>query len=220
MNQLWGDVLNGEFKKDYFKDLKATLRKESVTVYPKTMDIFKAFRMTPYKTVKVVILGQDPYHGEGQAEGLSFSVPPGVKQPPSLKNIFKEINEDLGIPVPKTGCLIPWAQQGVLLLNAFLTVKAGKAGSHKDIGWELFTNKVIKVLSEQRENLVFMFWGAFAKDKSYFVDSTKHLVLTSAHPSPFSASKGFFGNKHFSQTNEYLKNNGKIEIDWRLENNV
>ena len=184
------------------------------TVYPDMYDLYNCFRFTPFEKLKVVLLGQDPYHGEGQAHGLCFSVNDGVPFPPSLQNIFKEIQSDLGIPVPTSGNLTRWANQGVLLLNATLTVRAHQAGSHQRKGWEEFTDAAIRSLAEQREHLVFILWGAYAQKKGAFIDRNKHLVLASAHPSPLSAYNGFFGNKHFSRANEYLKANGKEPIVW------
>lgn len=186
-------------------------------MFPPGNKIFSAFNHTPFDKVKVVILGQDPYHGEGQAHGLSFSVPEGIAKPPSLVNIFKEINADLGLPIPTTGNLEKWADQGVLLLNATLTVRANLAGSHQKKGWENFTDAAIKKLSKKRENLVFILWGRFAQNKEVLIDAGKHCILKSAHPSPLSAYNGFFGCRHFSKTNEYLRSKGIGEIDWRLE---
>ncbi len=218
----WLKVLNQEFEKDYMKSLKQFLvneKKEGKTIYPKGDDIFNAFTLTPFDKVKVVILGQDPYHGFNQAHGLSFSVKKGVKFPPSLKNIFKELETDIeGFKIPFDGDLTDWAKQGVLMLNSSLTVNAGDAGSHQDQGWELFTDEVIKVLSEKKENIIFILWGNFAQEKAEFIDINKHHIIKSKHPSPFSAYSGFFGSKPFSKTNEILKTLGKIEIDWNLKN--
>lgn len=213
----WLKALQGEFAKDYFAKLKAFLEeeKQKFRLFPPGNLIFNAFNLTPFNEVKVVILGQDPYHGHGQAHGLSFSVPNGVKAPPSLVNIFKEINTDVGIPVPQTGNLTKWAEQGVLLLNATLTVRENQAGSHQNKGWETFTDAVIKTLSDQKEGLVFLLWGNYAKNKAVLIDHNKHLVLTAPHPSPL-ARGGFFNNKHFSKTNEYLKQHGKTPIDWSV----
>ena len=183
-------------------------------IYPPGHLIFNAFNLCPFNEVKVVIIGQDPYHGPGQAHGLCFSVNDGVPFPPSLQNIFKEIKSDIGHEAPATGNLTRWAEQGVLMLNATLTVRAHQAGSHQRHGWETFTDAAIRILAEERENLVFILWGAYAQKKGAFIDRSKHLVLTSAHPSPLSAYNGFFGNKHFSRTNEYLKAHGKKEISW------
>lgn len=215
----WKKALAAEFGAPYFKEIKRKIlaeKKNGVVLYPPGKEIFNAFNLTPFDTVKVVILGQDPYHGRGQAHGLCFSVPDGITPPPSLVNIFKEIKNDLGIEVPKKrGNLEGWARQGVLLLNALLTVRANEPASHHDIGWEQFTDTVIKKLSDEREHLVFILWGRFAQQKEILIDAQKHLVLTSAHPSPFSATK-FFGCKHFSKTNEYLREHGKEPIRWEL----
>lgn len=212
----WKQRLAPEFEKDYFVKLTDFVRSEyqATTVYPPGKLIFNAFDHCPFDKVKVVIIGQDPYHGPGQAHGLCFSVNDGVPFPPSLQNIFKEIQSDLGTPIPATGSLIRWADQGVLLLNATLTVRAHQAGSHQRRGWEEFTDAAIRVLAEQRENLVFILWGAYAQKKGAFIDRNKHLVLASAHPSPLSAYNGFFGNKHFSRTNEYLSAHGELPIAW------
>ncbi len=213
----WQQRLQPEFDKPYFQELAEFVRHEYSTqrVYPPGRLIFNAFDKCSFDDTRVVILGQDPYHGEGQANGLSFSVADGVTKPPSLINIFKEIQDDLGIPVPKSGNLERWAVQGVLLLNATLTVRAGQAGSHQGKGWETFTDAAIKVLSEQKEHIVFMLWGAYAQKKGAVIDASKHLVLKSKHPSPMAAQwGGWFGNKHFSQANEYLRAQGLPEIDW------
>lgn len=214
----WRKVLNDQFSASYFVQLKEFLIGEKLkyTVYPRGADIFAAFDLTPFEKVKVVILGQDPYHGPGQAHGLCFSVPDGVDLPPSLQNIFKELNNDLGIPVSRKGNLKRWAEQGVLLLNATLTVRANQAGSHQNKGWEQFTDAAISHLSKQRQHLVFLLWGNYAIAKEAMIDKSKHLILKSPHPSPLSASRGFFGNKHFSRTNEYLNLKGLGEIDWRV----
>ena len=214
----WLGLLNEEFQKEYFADLKQFLIAEKSTyeVYPPSSKIFNAFDQTPVSKVKVVILGQDPYHSPGQAHGLSFSVPPGVKQPPSLKNIFKELASDLNINNPENGDLTPWAQQGVLLLNATLTVRKSTAGSHQKKGWEIFTDAVIKRLSDTQEHIVFILWGNFARSKAVLIDEQKHFILVAPHPSPFSAYTGFFGCRHFSKTNEYLKQRGLDPIDWNL----
>lgn len=215
----WLPVLQDEFNAEYFQQLKQFLveEKQLQTIYPPGGLIFSAFNRTPFDKVKVVILGQDPYHGPGQANGLCFSVSPGIKQPPSLVNIFKEMQADLDIPIPKTGNLEPWADQGVLLLNATLTVRAHQAGSHQGKGWETFTDAVIKKLSDEKEGLVFILWGKYAQSKEGLIDSYKHMVHKSPHPSPFSAHNGFFGSKPFSKANEYLKVLGKEPIDWRVE---
>jgi uracil-DNA glycosylase len=211
----WKKHLEEEFGKEYFKELTDFVREEYKTkkVYPPPKDVFRAFELTPFDKVKVVILGQDPYHGAGQAHGLSFSVKHGVQTPPSLQNIFKEIESDLGKPANRDTDLSRWAKQGVLLLNATLTVRAAAAGSHQGKGWEEFTDAAIKALNDKRENLVFILWGNYAKQKGQFLDFSKHLIIESAHPSPFSAPK-FFGSKPFSKTNEYLMEHGAIPIEW------
>lgn len=211
----WKKQLQGEFEKDYFIKLTDFVRQEYKTkiIYPPANLIFNAFEHTPFDKVKVVILGQDPYHNIGQAHGLSFSVNDGVKPPPSLVNIFKEINSDLQIPVPTSGNLTRWADQGVLLLNATLTVEAHKAGSHQRKGWELFTDAAIRQLNDNREGLVFMLWGAYAQKKADFINTQKHLVLKAAHPSPL-AGGAFFGSKHFSAANKYLESKGETPINW------
>jgi len=218
IEESWKEALSDEFNTSYFTQLKEYLvaEKSKFTIYPPGSQIFAAFNFTPFKNVKVVILGQDPYHGPGQAHGLCFSVPERVKQPPSLQNIFKEIRNDLGFEIPKHGNLEHWARQGVLLLNATLTVRARQAGSHQNRGWEMFTDTCIKKLSASCENLVFLLWGNYAIAKEALIDSSKHLILKSPHPSPFSVHRGFFGNKHFSKTNTYLKEHGIEEIDWRV----
>lgn len=215
----WKLVLNEEFNKPYFQNLIEFLREEkaSKTIYPPGSLIFNAFNSTPFNQVKVVILGQDPYHGTGQAHGLCFSVQKGIKPPPSLVNIYKELQSDIGMPIPNHGCLQDWANQGVFLLNAILTVEANKAASHQNKGWEIFTDAVIEKLSSGRNNLVFMLWGNYAKNKINLIDTNKHLVLTAAHPSPFSAYNGFLGCKHFSKANQYLIENGQAPVDWRIE---
>ena len=212
----WKNKLQDEFQKQYFTELTSFVRDQyrMKVVYPSVKDIFKAFDACPFDNVRVVIIGQDPYHGAGQAHGLCFSVNDGVKQPPSLKNIFKEIESDLGKPAPKSGNLERWANQGVLLLNATLTVEENAAGSHHKRGWEAFTDAIIKKISDEKENVVFILWGAYTQKKGQIIDTKKHHVLQSAHPSPFSAYNGFLGNKHFSKTNAYLKSEGKKEIDW------
>ena len=216
----WKKSLENEFKEAYFHDLVEFLKTEKSSkqvVYPPGPMIFNAFNLTDLDQVKVVIIGQDPYHGPNQAHGLSFSVQKGIPAPPSLMNIYKEIQNDLGITNLKTkGDLTYWAKQGVLLLNATLTVRANQPNSHAGIGWQRFTDKVIQVLNEQCEHLVFMLWGNFAKEKGMHIDTKKHLILKAAHPSPFSADKGFFGCKHFSKTNEYLIKFGKSPIDWMI----
>jgi len=212
----WQEELKNEFEKDYFKNLIAFVKAEYATtpVFPPGSLIFNAFDKTPFPDVKVVLIGQDPYHGPGQAHGLAFSVQEGVTPPPSLRNIFKEIKDDLGIAIPKSGNLERWAEQGVLLLNSILTVRANSPGSHQKKGWEIFTDAAIKALSDKREGLVFMLWGAYAQKKGAIIDGSKHHVLTAAHPSPFAADKGFFGCKHFSQANAYLRQQGQTEIAW------
>jgi uracil-DNA glycosylase len=219
IHESWKTVLSDQFEASYFAQLKSFLleEKQRNTVYPPGGKIFSAFDLTPFNKVKVVILGQDPYHGPGQANGLCFSVANGMDKPPSLQNIFKELNSDLGIPVPQNGDLSKWAEQGVLLLNATLTVRARQAGSHQNRGWEQFTDATISRLSKQREHLVFLLWGNYAIAKEALIDTSKHLTLKSPHPSPFSANRGFFGNKHFSKTNAYLKSHGIEEIDWQIE---
>ena len=218
INVEWLEVLREEFSKPYFASLRSfiNLEKLSHTVYPQGNQIFSAFNSTPFSKVKVVILGQDPYHGPGQANGLCFSVHKGVRKPPSLQNIFKEIESDLGIPIPEHGDLENWAEQGVLLLNATLTVRAQQAGSHQNKGWEIFTDTVIKTISELKQGIVFLLWGNYARKKSELIDKSKHFVLEAPHPSPL-ARGGFFGCKHFSATNKILLESGKIPIDWRLK---
>lgn len=215
----WYEILFNEFNAEYFLHLKSFLlnEKSKYIVYPKGQLIFNAFNTTPFENVKVVIIGQDPYHGEGQAHGLCFSVPENIKIPPSLLNIFKELNSDLNIPMAKHGCLVSWAQQGVLLLNATLTVRANEAGSHQNKGWEIFTNTVIQKISFLKSNVVFILWGKFANAKKSLIDNSKHLILEAAHPSPLSAYNGFFGCKHFSKTNQYLKQNNINEINWQIK---
>ena len=212
----WKTLLSDEFEKPYFHQLTTFIKNEykSQTIYPQGIDIFKAFDRCDFSDVKVVIIGQDPYHGPGQANGLCFSVGETVPIPPSLLNIFKEIRNDLGKSIPPSGDLERWAKQGVLLLNATLTVRASTPGSHQNKGWEIFTDAVIKKISEQKEGIVFLLWGAYAQKKGEVIDRTRHLVLMSAHPSPFSADRGFFGCRHFSKSNAYLKSKGKAEIDW------
>ena len=216
IEESWKPLLQPEFDKDYFRTLTDFVRQEyrAQTVYPPGRLIFNAFNLCPFSQVKVVIIGQDPYHGPGQAHGLCFSVNDGIPFPPSLVNIFKEIKNDIGTEPPATGNLTRWARQGVLLLNATLTVRAHQAGSHQGHGWEAFTDSVIRLLADRKEHLVFILWGAYAQRKGAFIDRSKHLVLTSAHPSPLSAYNGFFGNRHFSKTNEYLKAHGMTEIVW------
>lgn len=212
----WKRALAAEFEQPYLKQLTDFVRQEygSTTCYPPGRLIFNAFDLCPFNEVKVVLIGQDPYHGPGQAMGLCFSVNDGIQFPPSLVNIFKEIQNDLGTPVPSTGNLTRWAKQGVLLLNATLTVRAHQAGSHQGRGWETFTDAAIRVLAEQKEHLVFILWGSYAQRKGSFIDESRHLVLRSAHPSPLSAYKGFFGNHQFSRANAYLQQYGKAPIIW------
>ena len=216
----WQKVLQPLFETSSFENLAQFLKKEYAenVCHPPGRLIFEAFNACPLEQLKVVIIGQDPYHGPGQAHGLSFSVLEGVSPPPSLFNIFRDIENDLGIPFPKVGNLSPWANQGVFLLNATLSVRAHQAGSHQKQGWEVFTDQVIQTISTQKEGVVFMLWGGYAKKKAQLIDSSKHLILSSGHPSPLSANRGYwFGNKHFSQANTYLRTKGKEEINWRLE---
>lgn len=219
IEESWKQALLPEFSKPYFSQLRAFLKQEKAsgaTVYPPGKLIFNAFDSTPFDAVKVVILGQDPYHGPGQAHGLSFSVPPEQRIPPSLRNIYKELESDLGITAPNHGNLQSWASQGVLLLNSMLTVQASQPGSHQKKGWEEFTTATIQAVSDQRTGVVFMLWGKYAQVKGEIIDSQKHLVLQSAHPSPFSAHRGFLGNRHFSLTNQYLTEQGKDPINWQV----
>ncbi|MES9904835.1 MAG: uracil-DNA glycosylase [Sedimenticola sp.] len=219
LDSSWKNALRDEFNKPYLGQLEGFLESEYLsgqTVYPPRGELFSAFSSTPPAKVRVVIIGQDPYHGEGQAHGLCFSVQPGVATPPSLRNIFKELNADLGITTPEHGYLQSWAKQGVFLLNATLTVAAGAAGSHQKRGWEVFTDAVIHYLNNQREGLVFLLWGGYAQKKGAFIDSKRHRVLTSAHPSPLSAYRGFLGCGHFSAVNRYLCDRGEKPIDWSL----
>lgn len=215
----WKEILKEEFKSPYFAALKQFLVQEKIkeTVYPPGNQIFSAFNFTPFENVRVVIIGQDPYHGEGQAHGLCFSVPKNIKKPPSLLNIFKEIKNDLGYEIPQHGNLEKWAKQGVLLINATLTVRANQAGSHQKKGWETFTDAVIRKLSNEKEHLVFLLWGNFAIKKKELIDQSKHYILSSVHPSPLSASRGFMGNKHFSKTNQILRNFEEDEINWKID---
>ncbi len=216
----WKEVLKNEFEKDYLKMLTDFVRNEykTKTIYPPASKIFSAFDYTPFDDVKVVLIGQDPYHGIGQANGLSFSVADGIKLPPSLQNIYKELNDDLGIGISTSGNLETWAKQGVLLLNATLTVEASKAGSHQKKGWEIFTDAVIQKLSDQKENLVFILWGAYAQKKGAKIDRNKHVVIESAHPSPLGAYRGFWGSKPFSKTNDFLKSKKLQPINWEIKN--
>jgi uracil-DNA glycosylase len=223
IEQGWKLALQDEFRQDYFRDIVQFLKNEKKSgrvIYPPGPMIFNAFNTTPFQSVKLVILGQDPYHGPGQAQGLCFSVPRGVKPPPSLVNIFKEIRSDLGVEMPEGyGDLTAWAKQGVLLINAALTVRANEPFSHAGIGWARFTDAVIRVLSARKEHLVFLLWGKFAQEKQSLIDGERHLVLKAAHPSPFSADKGFFGCRHFSRANEYLVRQGINPINWQLTDN-
>lgn len=217
----WLAVIGDEFDKPYMQKLRAFLqqeKKQGKVIYPPGSLWFNALNSTPFEKVKVVILGQDPYHGAHQAHGLCFSVPQGIPPPPSLQNIFKEIRSDLGLPIPAHGCLQYWSDQGVLLLNAVLTVEDGKAAAHQGKGWEIFTDAVVASLNEKRENLVFLLWGSYAQKKGAIIDSRKHCILQSPHPSPLSAHRGFLGNRHFSQCNHYLKTQGREEIDWSIPN--
>lgn len=216
IEESWKAVLQNEFDKPYFAELIRFVKSEyrEQRIYPPGNLIFNAFNLCPFNNIRVVIIGQDPYHGPGQAHGLCFSVLPGVEFPPSLRNIFKEIQQDIGSPIPANGDLTRWATQGVFLLNATLTVRAHLAGSHQRKGWETFTNEVIRIISQQKENVVFLLWGAYAQQKAEIIDSTKHLVLESVHPSPLSASRGFFGNHHFSRANQFLESKGLSPIAW------
>jgi len=219
IEESWKKILHEEFDSSYFQDLSRFIREEvkRFTIYPPGPQIFSAFNLTPFNRVKVVILGQDPYHGPGQAHGLCFSVPAGIQHPPSLVNIFKELQQDLGLPVPLSGDLSRWAQQGVLLINAILTVRANEPTSHQNKGWEKFTDAVIRNLSEKRKNLVFLLWGNYARAKEQLIDGNNHFILKAAHPSPLSASRGFSGCRHFSQTNRILNDLGLNGIDWELK---
>lgn len=214
----WDELLKEELEKEYFQKLFEFVREQykEKDIYPKMNEIFNAFRHTAYKNVKVVILGQDPYHGENEAEGLSFSVKTGIRKPPSLNNIFKELKDDLGYEYPKSGSLVKWADEGVLLLNSVLTVEKDKPASHRGRGWELFTDTVIKKINEKDTPVVFILWGNYAKAKKELITNPNHLVLESTHPSPYSASSGFFGSRPFSKTNNYLKSKGIKPIDWNL----
>jgi len=219
IEESWKKVLKEEFEKPYFQHIITFLKAEKATgkiIYPPGPLIFNAFKQTPFDKLKVVLLGQDPYHNKGQAHGLSFSVPDGVPKPPSLVNIFKELHSDLGIKIPESGNLEKWARQGVLLLNASLTVRQNEPGSHAKIGWLQFTDSVIRKISDEKEGIVFLLWGKFAQEKQALIDETKHFVLKAAHPSPYSANNGFFGCRHFSMTNELLMKQHKSPIDWKL----
>ncbi len=214
----WRARLSSEFHKSYFEKLQQFVdaERETKDVYPPEDDVFHAFQHTPYHNVKVLLLGQDPYHDEGQAHGLCFSVKPGVRPPPSLKNIFKELKNDLNCPIPNHGCLTDWADQGVFLLNAVLTVRAHQPGSHKGKGWEVFTDEVIRTVNAQEEPVVFLLWGKYAQDKAKLIDAKRHTILQAAHPSPLSAKNGFFGSRPFSQANQALRQAGRGEINWCL----
>lgn len=216
----WDDILKDEWTKDYYINLRKKLIDEykNYTVYPNMYDIFNALKKVSYDDVKVVILGQDPYHGQGQAHGFSFSVKKGIKTPPSLQNIYKELHSDLGLYIPNNGNLIKWANQGVLLLNSTLTVRAHQANSHKDLGWSILTDNIIKILNKRSKPIVFILWGKFAQSKEELITNDRHLVIKSAHPSPFSAHRGFFGSRPFSKTNEFLQKNNIKPIDWQIEN--
>lgn len=216
----WDELLKDEFSKEYYIKLRQFLKYEysHYKIHPDMYDIFNALKWTPYNSVKAVILGQDPYHGENQAHGLSFSVQKGIQIPPSLLNMYKELNSELGLYIPNNGYLEKWARQGVLLLNASLTVRDGTANSHRGKGWELFTSRIIELLNERTEPVIFLLWGSNAKEKKELITNPNHYVLTAAHPSPLSANRGFFGCGHFKKTNEILKNIGTDEIDWQIEN--
>ena len=216
IHESWKEILYDEFQKDYFVNLKQFLveEKKKYTIYPPGNLIFNAFDKTPFNEVKVVIIGQDPYHGAGQAHGLCFSVPQGIKIPPSLRNIYKELHSELACEIPNHGNLEKWAEQGVLLINATLTVRDSQAASHQKKGWETFTDSVIRTIANKKENIVFILWGNYAQSKQIFIDENKHCIIKSVHPSPLSASRGFFGSKPFSQTNNYLKASGIEPIDW------
>lgn len=216
----WNELLKDEFEKEYYLKLREFLRYEyeNNVIYPISDNIYEALKHTSYKNTKVLILGQDPYHGQNQAHGLAFSVQPNVKTPPSLLNMYKELKVDLGCFIPNNGYLISWADQGVLLLNAALTVRAHEANSHKNKGWEIFTDRIISILNERRDPVIFVLWGANARKKKELIDSEKHYILEAPHPSPLSASRGFFGCRHFSKINEILRNLGKEPIDWQIKN--
>lgn len=214
----WAPLLEEEFQKPYYLKLREFLKKEYMeeTIYPSMHDIFNSLKLTPFHKVKVVLLGQDPYHGHGQAHGLSFSVKPGVKTPPSLNNIFKELQDDAGCRIPNSGCLVKWADEGVLLLNTVLTVRASQAHSHRGKGWEIFTDKVISLVNERETPVIFILWGKPAQEKIRLIDTTKHTIIKSPHPSPFSANRGFFGSRPFSRTNERLLELGEKPINWQI----
>lgn len=218
IEESWKNVLIDEFNKPYFHQLKEFLlaERQSYTIYPSGRNIFNAFAFTPFDKLKVVLIGQDPYHGPGQAHGLSFSVPNGIPKPPSLLNIFKELQNDLGYPIPQNGNLESWARQGVMLLNATLTVRANSAGSHQNHGWENFTDAVISKISQQKSGIIFILWGRFAQNKEHLIDTSRHFILKAAHPSPLSAYNGFFGCRHFSKVNQILISQGQTPIDWQI----
>lgn len=215
----WDEILKDEFQSDYYAQIRETLKQEyaSHEIYPPMQDIFNALRYTSYSDVKAVLLGQDPYHGPGQAHGLCFSVRPGVAPPPSLQNIFKELQSDMGLSAPHSGCLIPWAKEGVLMLNTTLTVRRGQANSHSKIGWTRFTDAIIQKLNDHEKPVVFLLWGSNARSKKALITNPNHLILETVHPSPLSAHQGFFGSRHFSQCNEFLMAHGIAPIDWTLE---
>ncbi|MDX8363636.1 uracil-DNA glycosylase [Cytobacillus sp. IB215665] len=219
LNNDWSQLLAGEFNKSYYKKLRQTLKHEysTETIYPDMYSIFNALHHTPYHKVKVVIIGQDPYHGPNQAHGLSFSVQPGIPVPPSLKNIYKELHNDIGCTIPNHGYLLKWTQEGVLLLNTTLTVRKGQPSSHRGLGWELFTDKVIEVLNEREKPVIFILWGRHAQEKQKLVSNSYHYIIESPHPSPFSANRGFFGSNPFSKANSYLRQIGSEEIDWQID---
>lgn len=216
LGKTWNNYLEPEMEKEYFLDLNRAVTKayKERAVFPTEQNVFNAFKLCPLNKVKVVIIGQDPYHGEGQAHGLSFSVPDGVKIPPSLRNIYKELASDLGTEIPESGNLEHWAKQGVMLLNATLTVEESQAGFHQGWGWETFTDTVIETISKEKENVVFLLWGKFAQDKAKLIDESKHLILKTTHPSPLSAHRGFLGSKHFSKTNDYLEKHQQSGVTW------
>lgn len=220
LNNDWMPLLAAEFEKPYYLQLRQFLKREyaSRTIYPDMHDIFNALHYTAYRDVKVVILGQDPYHGPGQAHGLSFSVKPGVPAPPSLQNMLKELQSDIGCAIPDNGCLVPWAKQGVLLLNTVLTVREGQANSHKGQGWEQFTDRVIELLNEREQPVVFILWGSHAQQKAHFIDGSRHGIVRSPHPSPLSVHRGFFGSRPYSRANAFLRQFGREPIDWQLPN--
>lgn len=220
LNNDWDEILKDEFEKEYYQKLRKFLITEykSETIYPKMENIFSALKLTSYKDCKVLILGQDPYHGPNQAHGLAFSVNIGIKTPPSLQNMYKELRDELGLYVPNNGYLVPWAEQGILLLNTALTVRAGAANSHSKVGWEIFTDSIIKYLNEREDPVIFVLWGGNARKKKAFINTDRHYILEAAHPSPLSAHNGFFGCGHFKKINEILSSLGKKEINWQIEN--